>query len=105
MEALFWVETRQAGRRLMRRNPACLAGERDSSPRRTCRLAHGFVDRAEDWEWSSFRTVSRLDPPPRPHLGCEPFERMIELTAGTDHLAVMRAYVRETAGETAMIAA
>jgi putative transposase len=65
---------------------------------------HGFVDRVEDWEWSSFRTVARLDPPPRPHLTCRAFERMMELNAGTDYLAVMRAYVREDAGETAMIA-
>ena len=64
---------------------------------------HGFVDRAEDWEWSSFRTAARLDPPPRPHLRCEPFERMMEVTAATDHLAVMRTYVREDATETVMI--
>ena len=64
---------------------------------------HGFVDRAEDWEWSSFRTVARLVPPPRPHLLCEPFERMLLLGAGSDRLAVMRAYVHEPAGETVMI--
>jgi len=66
---------------------------------------HGFVDRTEDWEWSSFRTVARLDPPPRQHLSCEPFERMMGLTACTDSLAVMRAYVRESAGETAIVTA
>ena len=66
---------------------------------------HGFVDRAEDWEWSSFRTVARLDPPPRPHLDCVPFERMMRLTVGTDSLVVMRAYVRESAGESPLIAA
>jgi putative transposase len=65
---------------------------------------HGFVDRAEDWDWSSFRTVARLDPPPRPHLQCEPFERLLALPAGTGSLAVLRAYVHEAAGETAMIA-
>jgi putative transposase len=64
---------------------------------------HGFVDRAEDWEWSSFRTVARLDPPPRPHLVCKPFERMLGLGPGVERLAVMRAYVREPAGETVMI--
>ena len=64
---------------------------------------HGFVDRAEDWEWSSFRTAARLDPPPRPHLRCEPFERMMEVTAATDHLTVMRTYVRADATETVMI--
>ena len=66
---------------------------------------HGLVDRAEDWEWSSFRTVARLDPPPRPHLVCKPFERMLGLGAGVERLAVMRAYVREPVGETVMIAA
>jgi REP element-mobilizing transposase RayT len=65
---------------------------------------HGIVDRAEDWEWSSFRTVARLDPPPRPHLRCEPFERLLDIRLGTDRLAVMRAYVREPATATAMIA-
>jgi hypothetical protein len=65
---------------------------------------HGFVDRAEDWEWSSFRTVAHLDPPPRPHLTCNPFEQMMELTAATDHPAVLRAYVRETPGATALTA-
>ncbi len=64
---------------------------------------HGFVDRAEDWEWSSFRTVAHLDPPPRPHLQCEPFERMLALRTATDKLAVLRAYVREPDGETATI--
>jgi putative transposase len=64
---------------------------------------HGFVDRAEEWEWSSFRTVARLDPPPRRHLGCERLDKLLQLSDSTDHLAVMRAYVHETAGETARI--
>ena len=64
---------------------------------------HGFVDRAEDWEWSSFRTVARLDAPPRPHLRCEPFVRLMDLASSCDSSAVMRAYVRETT-ETPMIA-
>jgi REP element-mobilizing transposase RayT len=66
---------------------------------------HGFVDRTEEWEWSSFRTVARLVPPPRRHLGCEPFDRLMQLSDGTERLAIMRAYVRETAGESAMIVA
>lgn len=57
------------------------------------------------WEWSGFRAAVRLDPPPRPHLRCESFDRLLGLIATTDHLAVMRAYVRDTAGETAMIIA
>ena len=65
---------------------------------------HGFVDRSEDWEWSSFRTVAGLDAPPRPHLGCEPFVQLLGLTTGSDHAAVLRAYVKETTSEAAMIA-
>lgn len=56
---------------------------------------HGLVDRAEDWEWSSFRTVAGLAPPPRSHLGCEPFVEMLGLRETTERLAVMRAYVRD----------
>ncbi len=66
---------------------------------------HGFVDRAEDWEWSSFRTVARLDPPPRPNLQCKPFGRMLELPEDADALAVLRAYVREPNDVTGMTAA
>ena len=56
---------------------------------------HGFVERAEDWEWSSFRTTARLAPAPRRHLACEPFDRLLQLDAATDRLDVMRAFVRE----------
>jgi REP element-mobilizing transposase RayT len=60
---------------------------------------HGFVDRAEEWEWSSYRAVARLDPPPRPHLHCVPFVQMMDLTTVSDALDVMRAYTRETGAE------
>jgi REP element-mobilizing transposase RayT len=56
---------------------------------------HGFVERAEDWEWSSFRSTARLAPAPRRHLACEPFDRLLQLDAATDRVDVMRAYVRE----------
>lgn len=68
-------------------------------------VRHGFVERAEDWEWSSFRTVARLAPPPRAHLACEAFGRLLPLADGDEALAVMRAYVRETALENAIIRA
>ena len=42
-------------------------------------VRHGFVERAEDWEWSSFRTTARLAPAPRRHLACEPFDRLLQL--------------------------
>ena len=58
-------------------------------------VRHGLVDRAEEWEWSSFRTVAGLSPPTRPHLGCEPFVQMLGLRETTERLAVMRAYVRD----------
>jgi len=58
-------------------------------------VRHGVVARAEDWEWSSFRTVAGLAPPPRPHIGCEPFVQLLGLTEATERLAVMRAYVRD----------
>lgn len=58
-------------------------------------VRHGLVDRSEDWEWSSFRTVAGLAPPPRPHLGCEPFVELLALRQTTERLAVMRAYVRD----------
>jgi hypothetical protein len=58
-------------------------------------VRHGLADHAEDWEWSSFRTVAGLAPAPRPHIGCEPFVELLGLTETTDRLAVMRAYVRD----------
>ena len=58
-------------------------------------VRHGFVDRAEDWEWGSFRTTARLAPAPRRHLACEPFDRMLQLDGTTARLGVMRAFVRE----------
>ena len=65
---------------------------------------HGFVDRAEDWEWSSLRTVAGLDPPPRPHLACLHFLRLLGLEPSVNNAPILRAYVRGTTGETAMIA-
>jgi putative transposase len=59
-------------------------------------VRHGLVDRAEDWEWSSFRTVARLAPPLRSHLGCQPFVQLLGLTGTTKRLAMMRAYVRDS---------
>ena len=58
-------------------------------------VRHGLVDRAEEWEWSSFRAVAGLAPPPRPHLGCEPFVQLLGLRETTERLAVMRAYVHD----------
>ena len=58
-------------------------------------VRHGFVERAEDWEWSSFRSTARLAPAPRPHLACETFVRLLQLDTATDRLQVMRAFVRE----------
>jgi REP element-mobilizing transposase RayT len=58
-------------------------------------VRHGFVERAEDWEWSSFRTSARLAPAPRRHLTCEPFDRLLRLGATPDRQDVLRAYVRE----------
>ena len=56
---------------------------------------HGFTQRAEDWEWSSFRTSAGLDAPPRPHLACEPFDRLLDL-AGADRLSIMRVYAHDS---------
>jgi putative transposase len=58
-------------------------------------VRHGFVERAEDWEWGSFRTTARLAPAPRRHLACEPFDRLLQLDGTTPPLDVMRAFVRE----------
>lgn len=58
-------------------------------------VRHGLAARAEEWEWSSFRVVAGLAPPPRPHLGCEPFVQLLGLRETTERLAVMRAYVRD----------
>ena len=58
-------------------------------------MRHGFVERAEDWEWGSFRTTARLAPAPRRHLACEPFDRLLQLDADAAPLDVMRAFVRE----------
>ena len=59
-------------------------------------VRHGFVERAEEWEWSSFRSSARLAPPARPNLACEPFDRMLGLTGETRSLETMRAYVNES---------
>lgn len=32
----------------------------------------GLVGRPVDWEWSSARVFAGIEPPSRPHLGCEP---------------------------------
>lgn len=66
-------------------------------------VRHGFVERAEDWEWSSFRTAAALAPPPRRSLHCRPFLDLLGLAGSGDRLAVMRGYVYESAG--AMVAA
>ena len=58
-------------------------------------VRHGFVERAEDWEWGSFRTTARLAPAPRRHLGCEPLGHLLQLDASRDRLEVMRAFVGE----------
>lgn len=58
-------------------------------------VRHGLAERAEEWEWSSFRAVAGLAPPPRPHLGCEPFLQLLGLRETAERLAVMRAYVRD----------
>jgi len=58
-------------------------------------VRHGFVERAEDWEWGSFRTTARLAPAPRRHLTCEPFDNLLHLDRTTERLDVMRAFVRE----------
>ena len=65
---------------------------------------HGFTQRAEDWEWSSFRTSAGLEPPPRPHLACEPFDRMLDLP-GSDRLSFMRVYAHDSAPHTDMLGA
>jgi putative transposase len=61
-------------------------------------VRHGFVERTEEWEWSSFRTVAGLAPPPRRHLHCRPFLELMGLVGGSERLAVMRGYVHESAG-------
>ena len=66
-------------------------------------VRHGFVDRAEEWEWSSFRSSARLAPPARPNLACRAFDRLLALTADEKPLETMRAYVREPEHEIAMI--
>ena len=58
-------------------------------------MRHGFVERAEDWEWGSFRTTARLAPPPRRHLACGPFENLLHLEGTSERLDIMRAFVRE----------
>ena len=60
-------------------------------------VRHGVVDRAEDWEWSSFRTVAGLAPPPRPHIGCEPFVQLLGLTEPTQRPAVLNAFPENAA--------
>src|SRR5436190_2070770 len=66
---------------------------------------HGFVERAEEWEWSSFRVSARLSPAPRRHLVCEPFDRLLELDTEQYPLPTLRAYVLETDLESATTAA
>ncbi len=56
---------------------------------------HGFVERAEDWEWSSFRSIARLAPPPRRHLACDSLDRLLQLDGASNRIDVMRSYVRE----------
>jgi putative transposase len=68
-------------------------------------VRHGFVERAEDWEWSSFRASARLAPPARRHLACPSFDGLLGLPGERDPLPALRAYVREAALETAMISA
>jgi putative transposase len=66
-------------------------------------VRHGFVERAEEWEWSNFRSTARLAPPARPHLACEPLDRLLDLGRDGRSLEALRAYVRESALATAMI--
>jgi len=66
-------------------------------------VRHGFVERAEEWEWSSFRSSARLAPPARPNLACGHFDRLLALAADSKPLETMRAYVREPEHEIAMI--
>ena len=66
-------------------------------------VRHGFVERAEEWEWSSFRSSARLVPPARAHLACEPFDRLLGLAGDGQPLETLRAYVREPERRTAMI--
>ena len=68
-------------------------------------VRHGFVERAEEWEWSSFRSSARLAPPARAHLACEAFDRMLGLAGDGRPLETLRAYVREPELATAMIRA
>jgi REP element-mobilizing transposase RayT len=68
-------------------------------------VRHGFVERAEEWEWSSFRVSARLAPAPRRHLACEPFDRLLELDTEQYPLPTLRAYVLETDLESATTAA
>lgn len=58
-------------------------------------VRHGLAPRSEEWEWSSFRTVAGLDPPPRPHLHCLPFVRLAGLDETVERLTVMRSYARD----------
>ena len=66
-------------------------------------VRHGFVERAEEWEWSSFRSSARIAPPARPHLACEPLDRLLRLERDRRPLETLRAYVHESALATAMI--
>ena len=68
-------------------------------------VRHGFVERAEEWEWSSFRASARLAPPARAHLACEAFDRLLGLVGDGQPLETLRAYVRENELATAMITA
>jgi len=58
-------------------------------------VRHGFVERAEEWEWSSFRSSARLAPPARPHLACDALDRLLDLPGDRRALEPLRAYVRE----------
>ena len=55
--------------------------------------------RAEDWEWSSFRTSARLAPR---RAATSPVSRstgLLQLDAAPDRLDVLRAYVRENGAD------
>ncbi len=83
----------------------------DEQLHRACRYTmrnavwHGFVERIDEWEWSSFRTVAGLGPPPRANLHCEQFVRLMDLRSAEDRFALLRAYLHEDPFPAAMISA
>lgn len=66
-------------------------------------VRHGFVERAEEWEWSSFRSSARLAPAARAHLACEPFDQLLALAGDEEPLETLRSYLNEAERATAMI--